>query len=70
MEHRLIGLVSKLSLTDASVVVRAGRRKLAGVDEVFCASRVMTGTKLVVARPQMKYVFMAATFFVSSHVVL
>ena len=52
------------------MVVRAGRRKLAGVDEVFCASRVMTGTKLVVARPQMKYVFMAATFFVSSHVVL
>jgi hypothetical protein len=45
--------------TDVSVVVRAGSRKLAGVDDVFRASRVLTGTKLVVARPQMKYVFMA-----------
>ena len=44
-----------------SVVVSAGSRKLAGVEDVFLANRVFTGTKLVVARPQMKYVFMSVT---------
>ena len=48
-----------VKLTVVSVVVSARSRKLAGVEEVFQASLVLTGTKLVVARPQMKYIFMA-----------